>query len=177
MEVWCEIKQDVDRGARRLVAEYGNRLLAAASCLCPNDQDAEELVFRTFDQAVKKIRQYRPTGDFFCWLYTIMLNYRRMDLRRRGPSVVAVGSSLDLPEVPTAALPDLDGAIGSERILAALRALPEAIRAVVVLRYLDDCPVETIARQLAVPVGTVKSRLHAARWMLGEALKKEGVGK
>ena len=53
MEVWHEIQQNVDDGARQLVSEYGNRLFAAASCLCRNDQDAEELVFRTFDQAVK----------------------------------------------------------------------------------------------------------------------------
>ena len=56
MEVWQEIKKNKERGAERLVAEYGNRLYAAAVLLCANDHDAEELVFRTFDQAVKKIR-------------------------------------------------------------------------------------------------------------------------
>ena len=50
MEVWQEIRKDRERGAERLVAEYGNRLYAAAVLLCANDQDAEELVFRTFDQ-------------------------------------------------------------------------------------------------------------------------------
>ena len=125
MEVWREIQQNVDDGARQLVSEYGNRLFAAASCLCRNDQDAEELVFRTFDQAVKKIRQYEPSGDFFCWLYTIMLNFRRMDLRRSGPDVVFMGSALDLPEqAAVAVLPDVVGEVGSDRLLAALRALP-----------------------------------------------------
>ena len=154
MEVWREIQQNVDDGARQLVSEYGNRLFAAASCLCRNDQDAEELVFRTFDQAVKKIRQYEPSGDFFCWLYTIMLNFRRMDLRRSGPDVVFMGSALDLPEQ------------------AALRALPEGTRAVVVLKYFEDRSVEEIAAQLVVPVGTVKSRLFNARRMLCELLEK-----
>lgn len=173
MEVWHEIQQNVDDGARQLVSEYGNRLFAAASCLCRNDQDAEELVFRTFDQAVKKIRQYEPSGDFFCWLYTIMLNFRRMDLRRSGPDVVFMGSALDLPEqAAVAVLPDVVGEVGSDQLLAALRALPEGTRAVVVLKYFEDRSVEEIAAQLAVPVGTVKSRLFNARRMLCELLEK-----
>ena len=65
MEVWQAIRKDRERGAERLVAEYGNRLYAAAVLLCANDHDAEELVFRTFDQAVKKIRQFDPSRNFF----------------------------------------------------------------------------------------------------------------
>lgn len=64
MEVWQEIRKNRERGAERLVAEYGNRLYAAAVLLCANDHDAEELVFRTFDQAVKKIRQFDPNRNF-----------------------------------------------------------------------------------------------------------------
>ncbi len=175
MEVWREIRKNSDEGARRLVSEYGNRLFAAASCLCLNDQDAEDLVFRTFDQAVRKIRLYQPSGDFFSWLYTIMLNFRRMDLRRSRPDVISVGSAQDLPEIPLIEWPDLGDEIASEALLNALRALPEGIRAVVVLKYFDDRPVEEIASLLAIPVGTVKSRLHTARRMLAEALgRKEG---
>ncbi len=175
MDVWLEIREDVDKGTRRLVSEYGNRLFAAASCLCSNDHDAEELVFRTFDQAVKKIRRYEPSGDFFCWLYTIMLNFRRMDLRRNVPDVISVGSPSDIPEIPVVVLPDLADEIASEELLDALRALPEGIRAVVVLKYFEDQSVEDIAHLLSVPIGTVKSRLHTARRLLGEALRKEGV--
>ncbi len=175
MDVWLEIRENMDKGTRRLVSEYGNRLFAAASCLCANDHDAEELVFRTFDQAVKKIRRYEPSGDFFCWLYTIMLNFRRMDLRRNGPDIVSVGSSMDIPEVPVVTLPDMGDEIVSEKLLVALRALPDGIRAAVVLKYFDDRSVEDIAQLLSVPVGTVKSRLHTARRMLGEALRQKGV--
>ena len=40
MEVWQEIRKNKERGAERLVAEYGNRLYAAAVLLCANDQEA-----------------------------------------------------------------------------------------------------------------------------------------
>ena len=69
MEVWQAIRKDRERGAERLVAEYGNRLYAAAVLLCANDHDAEELVFRTFDQAVKKIHQFDTSRNFFTWLW------------------------------------------------------------------------------------------------------------
>ena len=52
MDVWQEIRKNKERGAERLVAEYGNRLFAAAVLLCANDHDAEELVFRTFDETL-----------------------------------------------------------------------------------------------------------------------------
>lgn len=175
MEVWQEIRENVDAGARRLVSEYGNRLFAAARCLCVGEHDAEELVFRTFDQAIKKIRKYEPSGDFFCWLYAIMLNFRRMDMRKGRPNIVPVGTALDLPEVAGAALPEIDGGVDCDAVLEAVRALSEPIRSVVVLRYFNDCAVEDIARDLSIPAGTVKSRLHTARHLLGEMLKRKGV--
>ena len=54
MEVWQEIVKNAEQGAERLVAEYGDRLYAAATLLCRNNGDAEELVFRTLAQAVEK---------------------------------------------------------------------------------------------------------------------------
>lgn len=45
MEVWQEIAKNAEHGAERLVAEYGDRLYAAATLLCRNNGDAEELVF------------------------------------------------------------------------------------------------------------------------------------
>ena len=146
-----------------MVAEYGNRLLAAATLMCRSDADAEELVFRTLEQAVKKIRQFRPTGDFYKWLYTIMLNFRRMDARKRQLDVVAFGTTADLPEVPIASFIDVVSAANAEAVRAAVKGLSEVHREVTVLRYFEGRTVEEIAEMLDVPVGTVKSRLHHAR--------------
>ena len=153
-----------------MVAEYGNRLLAAATLMCRNDPDAEELVFRTFEQAVKKIRQFKPTGDFYKWLYTIMLNFRRMDVRRKGPDIVAFGTTADLPEVPITSFIDVVSVADAEAVRAAVRGLSEAHREVTVLRYFEGRSVEEIAEMLEVPAGTVKSRLHHARIALHAAL-------
>jgi DNA-directed RNA polymerase specialized sigma24 family protein len=93
MEVWQEIAKNAECGAERLVAEYGDRLYAAAALLCRNNCDAEDLVFRTLARAVDKIRQFKPSGDFFSWLYKILLNFHRMDARRKRPDIVSVGSA------------------------------------------------------------------------------------
>ena len=128
MEVWQEIRKDKERGAERLVAEYGNRLYAAAVLLCANDHDAEELVFRTFDQAVKKIRQFDPSRNFFTWLYAIMLNFHRMNHRRRRVEVVPMGAAEDLPEQTTA--PTAETQDAGDEVANAIRALspPKRIR-------------------------------------------------
>ena len=173
MEIWLEIRKDMESGAKRLVSEYGDRLFAAALLLCRNDHDAEDLVFRTFDQAIRKIGKYRETGDFFNWLYTIQLNFRRMDVRKRRVEIVSVGGSLDLPERPDLALSELAGDAGVEALRAAVGSVSEPLRYVVKRRYFDGIPVEEIARELGVPEGTVKSRLHKAREVLHGLLARK----
>lgn len=155
-----------------MVADYGNRLFAAATLLCPSDQDAEELVFRTFEQALKKIRQFKPTGDFYKWLYTIMLNFRRMDVRRKRLDVISFGSTADLPEQPTEGLVNLIAASDAEAVRAAVQRLTEPLRIVMVLRYFEGRAIEEIAEILEIPVGTVKSRIFNAKTELSLILMR-----
>ena len=170
MDVWQEIRKDRVRGAERLVVEYGNRLYAAAVLLCANDHDAEELVFRTFDQAVKKIRLFDSRRNFFTWLYAIMLNFHRMNHRRRRVEEVPMGTAEDLPEQVagmSAETPD-----AGDEVANAIRALSQPLREVVILRYFADKTVEEIAVALNIPIGTVKSRLHNARVELAYLLSQ-----
>ena len=173
MEIWQEIAEDGERGAERLVSEYGDRLYAAAVLLCGNSHDAEELVFRTFEQAIAKIRLYKPQWSFFTWLYTIMLNFRRMSRRRQRIDAVPMGAAGDLPERPCKAEV---GETAADGVAAAVRSLSAPLREVVVLRYFADKSVEEIALALALPVGTVKSRLHNARTALAARLRADRDG-
>lgn len=162
-EIWEEIKRDCEGGSRRLVAEYGDRLYAAALLLCPSAADAEELVGRTFERAVSRIGQFKPSGEFFGWLYVIMLNFRRMDLRRNQPDVVAVGTTSDLPEVADTTFADALSGVDAEAVRGAIRCLPDVLAEVLVLRFYEGWSMEEIGGLLEIPVGTVKSRLHHAK--------------
>ena len=167
MDIWQEIAKNAERGAERLVAEYGDRLYAAATLLCRNNGDAEELLFRTLAQAVDKIRQFRPSGDFFSWLYTILLNFHRMEGRKNRPSLVLVGSTQDLPQIPVGGNND-----AAEEIREMVRRLPPQIRETVILKYFSGMSIEEIATTLGIPPGTVKSRLFTAKQILTEEFRK-----
>ncbi|MBO5775231.1 MAG: sigma-70 family RNA polymerase sigma factor [Kiritimatiellae bacterium] len=170
MEIWQEIRRNSDRGAERLVSEYGNRLYAAALLLCSNSEDAEDLTFRTLNQAIRKIKTFDPSRNFYTWLYTILLNFRRMDLRRKRTSVISVGSTADLPEVAIECFAEKLECSGNDQLSEALKALSPQLREAVVLRYYDEKTIDEIAAILQVPPGTVKSRLHNARIALNTLL-------
>ena len=164
--IWEEISANREAGARRLVAEFGNRLFAASALLCRNDSDAEELVFRTFAQAVNKIALFNPEKSFFTWLYTIMLNFRRMDLRGKRPNIVHIGTTMELPEISAESLPKLLEAADAEAIRRAVRSLAPQQAEILTMRFFNDMSLAEIAGALALPEGTVKSRLHNAKTAL-----------
>ena len=58
MEIWEEIAADRLVGAKRLIAEYSDRLFTAACRIVQSEADAEDLVFRTFERVVARIGQF-----------------------------------------------------------------------------------------------------------------------
>ena len=164
MDIWDEISSDRDSGAKRLVAEYGDRLFTAAYRIVQNESEAEDLTFRTFERVILKIDQYDGRSRFFSWLYSVMLNFRRMDLRRKGANSLVFDGDIPDTEDPT---PDPGEASAitddADAVRNAIARLPEPLRTVVVLHYFDDLPLSEIGKVLSVPLGTVKFRLHRAR--------------
>lgn len=171
MEIWEEMAANPKAGAERLVAEYGDRLFTAAFQITQNAADAEDLVFRTFARVVERGGEYDGRSAFFSWLYAVMLNFRRMDLRRKGANALVFDGEIPEREDPS---PNPAELLALKSDAAAVRAavaeLDESLRTVVVLRYFEDMDVSEIARLTEAPVGTVKFRLHTARRSLADAL-------
>lgn len=171
MDIWTEIARDRERGARRLVAEYGDRLLTAAFQMTQNRADAEDLAFRTFAQVVSKIDTYAGRSPFFTWVYRILLNFRRMDLRKKGANALALTD--ELPEDADPA-PDPAEALAlrasAAEVRAAVAELPETLRTAVVLRYFEEMDVAQVADVLEISVSAAKVRLFAARRRLAKRL-------
>ncbi len=166
MEIWQEIRENAERGAERLVAEYGDRLYAAATLMCRNNEDAEELVFMALARAIDKIRQFKPSGDFFSWLYKTLLNFHRMEGRKKRPDIVSVGSAQDLPQIPA----EEENDAGAE-LREMLHLLPSQIKETVILKYFSGMSIEEVAATLGIPQGTVKSRLFSAKRILADEFK------
>lgn len=171
MEIWEEIAFDRERGAKRLVAELGDRLLTAAFQITQNLADAEDLVFRTFSQVIAKVSQYDGRSAFYTWIYRILLNFRRMDLRKKGANALVFMDQLPETEDPK---PDPAEALALDSSAAEVRAavakLPETLRETIVLHYFEGLNVSEVASVAEIPVGTVKYRLFEARKQLARYL-------
>jgi RNA polymerase sigma-70 factor (ECF subfamily) len=172
MEIWQEIIKHRERGARELVAVYKDRLFASALILCRDRDAAEDLLFRTFARALAKISSFRPNTNFYNWLYTIMINFRRMDIRKEKGSPLTFTDAL--PETQTEETPysALAAKVDHAAIRVAVAELSEPLKEVVLLRYFEGLQIEEIATTLALPLGTVKSRLNYARAVLARRLAK-----
>lgn len=172
MEIWEEIAADQERGARRLVAECGDRLFTAACILCKNDSIAEDLVFRTFASAVRRISQYGEKSPFYNWLYSILLNLYRSDCRKMKAEPFRTG---EVPEDAATAWVKEGKELSADEAVAvrsAVKQLPPGFRETVVLRYFEDKSLTEIAEIMAIPLGTVKSRLRLSYGRLGQMLKR-----
>ena len=136
-----------------------------------NRADAEDLVFRTFSQVVSKIDSYAGRSAFFTWVYRILLNFRRMDLRKKGAEALVLTDDLPDGEDPA---PDPAEALAlrasAAEVRAAVAQLPETLRTAVVLRYFEELDVAQVADALAISVSAAKVRLFAARKRLARLL-------
>ena len=175
------IRKDRKIGAERLVIEYKDRLYGIAFGLCGDAAEAEDLVFRTFEQVIARIDDYHEEDAFFGWMHTILRNYYLMSQR----------GNVSRKTVPVGGLDEMDeiaGSVDADTVVAAIDGdilrkvvdrLPAEMREVVVLHYFMNQPIGKIAKILSIAKGTVKSRLYYARlaigMRLGVAIRKPAV--
>ena len=167
-----------------LVAKYQDRIFNMVFRMCGRRADAEELAQEAFLKALERIGQFRGQSQFYTWLFRIAANltisHRRRSGRVRFQSLTAPEEfEQGQAEALTAAVarrriaaPEaaVMAAETHRRVMDALESLDDEFRLVVVLCDMEDMDYAQIAQVLAVPVGTVKSRLHRARCMLREKL-------
>jgi RNA polymerase sigma-70 factor (ECF subfamily) len=156
-----------------LVARYGSELYAFLCRFVADSTAAEDLVQETFVQVHLAAASFDPERRFRPWLYTIAANKARDYLRTRGRrqqySLDATGIDDD-SRAPSQNVPAVDASLAdqvdAEEQKAVVRELisrmPEHLRLILTLGYYQQLPYAEIAEVLGIPVGTVKSRLHAA---------------
>ena len=179
MGVAEDIKEDLNRGAFRLFAEYRSSLYSEALQLClGNQSDAEDLTIRTLDRAIRKIAFFDESkGRVIDWMRQIMRNLRKNDLDLKAANAVVAFDPTDmeasLGQADSSTVDDILSKSDDEFLRRAVNALPHDLREAVVLHYLMDQPIAQVAKVLRVPVGTVKARLHYARKVLQGKLAQE----
>jgi RNA polymerase sigma-70 factor (ECF subfamily) len=133
-----------------------------ARALLRGDRErADDLVQDTLERALSRWHLQRTEGGLRGWLYTILYNRFLSDqhrLKRRGPHDQLTEDS-GLPGVEGGQ----DSALEHRDLLRAFSTLPEEQRSVLLLIGVEDLSYEEASRVLAVPIGTVMSRLSRGR--------------
>ena len=168
MSIADEIAKDRENGAKLLEKEYKEGLISFAKRFCADDSDAEALVYRTFAEVVARIDGYTEKQAFFGWMCKILLNCRANETRRKSNSTVI--PMAELPDAPDDSAAQAFEAIDANILREAVERLPPSMKEAVVLHYFMELPIDKVAALLSLPSGTVKSRLHYARILLGQRL-------
>lgn len=166
-----------------LVRRYEGELYGYLRRYLGDGDLADDVFQNTFLQVFTKIGQYELGRAVRPWLYTIATN-QAIDALRRAGRHQAISLDQEREAVKGAEVPQLleylesrgvtplEHVQGEERrqlVRAGVDALPLFLRQVVILAYYQGLPYKEIAEIMAIPVGTVKSRLHAALVRLHEA--------
>ena len=147
-----------------LLEAYIPGLRRFAQALLRGDRErADDLVQDTLERALSSWRLRRAEGELRGWLYTILYNCFLSDRERRKRR-----SACDaLTEIVEDELPGVEGgqhsALEYRDFLRAFATLPAGQRSVLLLIAVEDLSYEEAARVLAVPIGTIMSRLSRGR--------------
>ena len=177
MDIVEEIRQDREKGAKRLESEYKAGLMALARRFCADPSDAEELVNATFATVVANIDDYLEQSAFFAWMCQILTSLHARNVRRKSNrDVIYPGAVPDV--IDDVAHEEIYRSLDRTLVRDALEKLEAEDREILLLHYFLDIPIGKMAKVLAIPAGTVKSRPHYARRALaaklGAAVKKPG---
>jgi RNA polymerase sigma-70 factor, ECF subfamily len=148
-----------------------------AHWLTADRADAEDLVQETYAKALKGFKSFEEGTNLRAWMYRIL---RNTFLTSRSGLAALNTSALDLDDVvmdratshsitPEVLLLQLES---QETVMNALAALPVAYREIILLSEIEELSYKEIAQVLAVPPGTVMSRLSRARASLRQTLLK-----
>jgi RNA polymerase sigma-70 factor (ECF subfamily) len=152
-----------------LIAELPH-LRRFAYFLMRGSERADDVAQEALVRAVKHIGGLRPDSNLRAWLFTIARNVARNEARRlrRSP----VDPHTDLADIQPSQPQTQEAAIEMRELQEAVLRLPPAFRQTLFLCAIEGLSYEDAAQVLAVPIGTIRSRLARAR----RALEREMAG-
>jgi RNA polymerase sigma-70 factor (ECF subfamily) len=164
----------------QLAMPHFERLYNFACWLTQDRHEAEDLVQETYVKALKGFSSFQPGTNFRAWIYKILRNAfltSRTGLKAAATEPIEIdGEEQNLPTVKETPESILLQRADWQLVQQALEKLPVAHREVLLLCEVEEMSYQEIAATLAIPIGTVMSRLARARGALREAVRKVGSG-
>lgn len=167
----------VEEVFRELVAQHRDRLVRFVLRHIGHGPDAEDLAQQAFVEAARTYASFRGESQLSTWLYGIAMNLVRHHLTRSPQHHRVFDDESALAQVAAdTAGPELrcDHAQLVRHLQADLDELMPEMREVLLLVALDELSYEQAAATLAVPVGTVRSRVSRARAQLRRRMQARG---
>ena len=180
-----QLVQRAQRGDLRafdlLVLKYQGRIAALVSRYLSDAGEVEDVTQEAFIKAYRALGKFRGDSAFYTWLYRIAANAAKNHLVAKGrrPGADATiedaegfdeGGMLSESASPEALA--MGGEL-AEVVESALNALPDELKAALMLREFDGLSYDDIADVLGCPVGTVRSRIFRAREAIDQRVKEQ----
>ncbi|MBQ5974807.1 MAG: sigma-70 family RNA polymerase sigma factor [Bacteroidales bacterium] len=176
-----------DRGDQRAYADlmryYREPIYLMLLRMTHSPVDADDLTIEAFGKAFRQLSSYTPQNTFATWLFSIASNHGIDFIRRQHMRLVPLNSMSVTDEDDAYEYPfPSDDPTPEEELITRQRdkivrdlvdRLAPRYRRIVNMRYFDELSYEEIAKQLNIPLGTVKIQLRRARLLLAEIIKSQ----
>ena len=180
-----QLVQRAQRGDLRafdlLVLKYQGRIAALVSRYVSDAGEVEDVTQEAFIKAYRALGKFRGDSAFYTWLYRIAANAAKNHLVAKGRRPGADATIEDaegydegglLLESASPEALAMGGEL-AEVVESALNALPDELKAALMLREFDGLSYDDIADVLGCPVGTVRSRIFRAREAIDQRVKEQ----
>ncbi len=165
-----------ERGFRRMMAQYRERLYWHIRRLVQVHEDADDVLQNTFIKIYRGILQFEGKSKLYTWLYRIATNESLTHLQNKARHASAsLDDASSLAAGRLQADPWFDGDALQVKLQEAIVQLPEKQRIVFNLRYYEEMPYEEMSGLLNTSVGALKASFHHATRKI-EAAFREGEG-
>jgi RNA polymerase sigma-70 factor (ECF subfamily) len=180
-----QLVQRAQRGDLRafdlLVLKYQTRIAALVRRYVSDAGEVEDVTQEAFIKAYRALGKFRGDSAFYTWLYRIAANAAKNHLVAKGRRPAADATIEDaegfvegglLSESASPEALAMSGQL-AEVVESALNALPDELKAALMLREFDGLSYDDIADVLGCPVGTVRSRIFRAREAIDQRVKEQ----
>lgn len=139
-----------------------------ARSLTRNTVDTEDLVQETLLRAILHVASFKPGTNLRAWLFTIMRNRYYTNIRKSAREPVG---SADCVSGAMVIAPPQEAQMELRDVERALLNLPHPYRATIAFVVLGDKSYSSAAEHFGCDIGTIKSRINRARWMMRNTLE------
>ena len=180
--MWRVQMQDDAEAFAELMRRWERPIQNLCTRMTGDRHRGEDLAQEAFLRIYTRRKDYEPSSKFSTYLWRVALNVcydelRRLKRRRESPldQVDSLDAMDELPDGSPASSTRIEAEERAAEVRAALQQLAEPYRAVVVMRHYEDLKFLEIAEVLAIPEGTVKSRMAEAMTQLSKILRTAAI--